>query len=149
MTLAVVGVRRRMLRSNRITSSPVNLHPRTHLRYSLRAKLIRVPPKHPVTFRRASTEERRLSRRENRVVIIIRGGEGGNRWPAEKKKKWKWNARENINITRDAYEEFHASFFSFLVRLSSTLNKIRGMKEKERDKNREREKERTVMRARK
>lgn len=47
-----------------------------------------------------------------------------------------------INITRDAYEEFHASFFSFLVRLSSTLNKIQGMKEKERDKNREREKER-------
>lgn len=111
-----------MLRSNRITSSPVNLHPRTHLRYSLRAKLIRVPPKHPVTFRRASTEERRLSRRENRVVIIIwGGGEDGNRWAAEKKKRNGNGMQERmrINITRDAYENKGVSCeFLFFSRAS-------------------------------
>lgn len=121
MTLAVVGVRRRMLRSNRITSSPVNLHPRTHLRYSLRAKLIRVPPKHPVTFRRASTEERRLSRRENRVVIIIWGGgrvEIGD-WLKKKRNGNGMQERMRINITRDAYENKGVSCeFLFFSRAS-------------------------------
>lgn len=64
------------------------------------------------------------------------GGEGGDRWPAEKKKekKWKWNARE----TRDKgcneatrIKEFHAFLFFFFRAALIYVEKNSGDERKE------------------